>query len=92
MSTVPRPYSRGDNFAGENHVAGPQRTHAAGPQRTNAVSGDKIPLGAALVTREISDDLPAFGNPTSPTSANNFSCSVSHPSSPDRPRSAKRGV
>jgi hypothetical protein len=25
MSTVPRPYSRGDNFKGEDHVAGPQR-------------------------------------------------------------------
>ena len=39
-----------------------------------------------------SDDLPAFGSPTRPTSASSLRCSSTQPSSPARPRSANRGA
>ena len=42
--------------------------------------------------RRSSDDLPAFGKPTSAASASSFSRSSSHSSSPGSPVSAKRGA
>ena len=41
---------------------------------------------------EISVDLPALGNPTNPTSANNFSSKISWCSSPGVPGVAVRGA
>ena len=42
--------------------------------------------------RDSSDDLPAFGRPTSPTSASSLRWSSTAPSSPGSPRSASRGA
>ena len=56
------------------------------------VNGYSATLGTARVRRASSEDLPAFGIPTRPTSASSLRRSSSQPSSPGRPRSAKRGA
>ena len=59
-------------------------------QRRERVAGD---LGLRAGERaQISDDLPALGSPTSPTSASSLRCSSTMPSSPSRPFSASRGA
>src|SRR6185295_12637269 len=49
-------------------------------------------LGRAAESRETRVDLPAFGKPTTPTSASSFSSRWIQRSSPARPRSARRGA
>ncbi len=49
-------------------------------------------LGLAAVIAESSVDLPAFGKPTSPTSASSFNSRIYHPSTPSSPGWANRGV
>jgi hypothetical protein len=56
------------------------------------VKGYSATFGFAFEIRRSSDDLPAFGRPTSAASASSFSRSSSHASSPGSPVSANRGV
>src|SRR5438132_11437770 len=54
---------------------------------------DALPIfGRAALAAASSVDLPAFGNPTSPTSAINLSSSHNQRDSPGSPTSAKPGV
>ena len=59
---------------------------------SSVVNGYDATFGAARVRRANSEDLPAFGSPTRPTSASSRRRSSSHPASPASPRSAKRGA
>src|SRR6266542_2859518 len=56
------------------------------------VNGYAATFGVAFEIRRRSDDLPAFGSPTSAASASSFRRSSYSASSPGRPVSAKRGV
>ena len=56
------------------------------------MNGYAATFGVAFEMRRSSDDLPAFGNPTSAASASSFRRSSYSFSSPGRPVSAKRGV
>ena len=58
----------------------------------SVVNGYSATFGRALEMRVSSDDLPAFGSPTSAASASSFSRSSISPSSPVTPTSANRGV
>ena len=59
---------------------------------TNVVNGYAATFGCARVIVASSEDLPALGSPTRPTSASSLSCSSTMPSSPGSPRSASRGA
>src|ERR671919_2588311 len=58
----------------------------------SVVNGYSAIFGRALLIREISVDFPAFGNPTSPTSARSLSSRCSFRSSPVSPFWAKAGA
>ena len=59
---------------------------------SSVVKGYAAIFGRAAEMREISVDFPAFGKPTSPTSASNFNSSRRWRSSPGRPSSCSRGA
>ena len=59
-------------------------------ERGERVGGDLRRARASC--RASSEDLPAFGSPTSPTSASSLRCSSTRPSSPGSPCSASRGA
>ena len=59
-------------------------------QRRERIVGDLRPR--VRDARDQSDDLPAFGSPTSAASASSFRCSSTSRSSPGGPTSAKRGT
>src|SRR3990170_4129984 len=70
----------------------PSATRTSPSVGTRVVKGYSAILGVAAETRETSVDLPALGNPTTPTSARSLSSRWSQRSSPGRPRSARRGA
>ena len=55
------------------------------------VKGYAATFGCARVSRARSEDLPALGSPTRPTSARSFRCSSTAPSSPGTPALGEPG-
>ena len=72
--------------------AGGRRASSVPSTGSSVVNGYAATFGCARVSRASSDDLPALGSPTRPTSASSLRCSSTRPSSPGRPFSASRGV
>src|SRR5205085_793837 len=90
-ASPPLGHQRGSPL-GADEVGLRQGEHPRQPRETLVVGGQLATFGDARVRRASSEDLPALGRPTSPTSASSLSLSSSQPCSPGRPRSAKRGA